>query len=124
MNDVGTTVDTYFAMWNETDPAQRARHIEEAWAEDGRYLDPVLEAEGHGALSEMVAAVHSQFPDHRFRRTSGIDSHHDELRFAWELRAPDGRVAAAGIDVGALAPDGRLSAIVGFLGELPAAEAA
>jgi hypothetical protein len=119
MNDITTTVDTYFAMWNETDAALRAQYIERAWADDGRYVDPVLEAEGHAALGEMVAGVHAQFPDHRFRRVSGIDSHHEELRFAWALAAPDGTIAAAGIDIGELASDGRLRKITGFLGELP-----
>jgi hypothetical protein len=120
MNDVATTVDTYLAMWNETDPGRRAEHIRLAWVEDGRYVDPLLEAEGHAALGDMVAGVHEQFPGHRFRRTSGIDSHHDRVRFGWELAAPDGAVTVAGVDLGELAPDGRLRAIAGFFGELPA----
>src|SRR5215216_1520928 len=106
MSDVATTVDTYLAMWNETDGALRAEHIERAWTADGRYVDPALETEGHRALSDMVAAVHERFPGHRFRRVSEIDAHHDELRFGWELAAPDGAVAVAGVDIGWLAPDG------------------
>jgi hypothetical protein len=119
MGDVATTVDAYLAMWNETDPARRAQHIERAWADDGRYVDPLLEAAGHAALSGMVAGVHEQYPGHRFRRVSGIDTHHDHQRYAWELAAPDGAVTVAGIDVGALASDGRLHRITGFFGELP-----
>jgi hypothetical protein len=119
MTNIASTIDTYLAMWNETDPARRADLIRQAWADDGRYVDPLLEAMGHTALGDMVAGVHEQFPGHRFRRTSGIDTHHDQVRFAWELAAPDGAVAVAGVDVGALAPDGRLSAIAGFFGELP-----
>jgi hypothetical protein len=119
MSDVATTVDDYLAMWNEADPARRATHIERAWAGDGRYVDPLLEARGAAALSDMVDAVHAQYPGHRFRRVSGIDAHHDQLRFAWELVDPDGGVAAAGIDVGSLASDGRLRRIVGFFGPLP-----
>src|SRR5262245_48744791 len=61
MDDVTTTVDTYLAMWNETDPGRRADHIRRAWTEDGRYVDPLLEAEGHAALADMVAGVHEQF---------------------------------------------------------------
>lgn len=124
MSDVTTTVDTYLAMWNETDPTRRAEYIERAWAGDGRYVDPVLEAEGHVAISEMVAAVHTQYPGHQFRRTSGIDAHHDQVRFAWELVAPDGTVTVAGIDAGVLAPDGRLARITGFFGPLPEEDAA
>jgi hypothetical protein len=120
MSEIAKTVDTYLAMWNETDPARRAEHIERAWAQDGRYLDPLIEAEGHTALSDMVAGVQARFPNHRFRRVSGVDTHHGELRFAWELAAADGSVVVAGIDVGALAADGRLRRITGFFGEMPA----
>jgi len=120
MSNITTTVDTYLAMWNETDLARRGDDIGRAWAGDGSYIDPQLEARGHAALSEMVGAVHARFPGCRFRRVSAIDTHHNVLRFAWELVAPDGLVAVAGIDVGVLAPDGRLQSITGFFGELPA----
>jgi hypothetical protein len=119
MSDIVTVVDAYMAMWNETDPLRRAAHIERAWAGEARYVGPLLEAEGHGALSEMVAGVHAQFPGHRFRRVSGADAHHDQLRFAWALVGPDGSVTAAGIDLGELATDGRLRRVTGFFGELP-----
>jgi hypothetical protein len=121
MTDVTTTVDRYFAMWNEADAAERARDIEQAWAADGRYVDPLLEATGHAELSAMVEGVHAQFPGHMFRRTSAIDTHHDEVRFAWELAAPDGTLTVAGLDVGSLTADGRLQRISGFFGDLPAA---
>lgn len=124
MSGVQTTVDTYIAMWNETDATRRSDLIGRAWASDGRYLDPQLEAEGPAAISAMVAAVHERFPGHRFRRVSGIDQHHDQIRFAWELVAPDGTLTVAGIDIGELAADGRLRRITGFFGELPAEAAA
>ena len=119
MSDVRDIVDTYLAMWNEPDADRRAGLIERAWAGDAGYVDPVLEAEGPAALSDMVAGVHDRFPGHRFRLRSGIDLHHERLRFAWDLAGPDGTVAVAGIDVGELAPDGRLRRVTGFFGELP-----
>src|SRR5436309_1616811 len=76
----------------------------------------MLEAEGHAAISEMVAGVQAKFPGHRFRRLSGIDTHHDQLRFAWDLVSPEGAVVVAGLDIGALASDGRLRRITGFFG--------
>jgi hypothetical protein len=124
MSNVTQTVDAYLEMWNETDPARRTERIEEAWASDGHYIDPLLEARGHAALSEMVAAVHAQYPGHRFRRTSGIDVHHSLVRFGWELAAPDGAVTVAGIDVAVMDADGRLQRLAGFFGELPDAAAA
>ena len=120
MSDLTTIVDTYLAVWNETDPARRTELIAKAWAEDGHYVDPMLEAAGHQAISDIVDAVHAQFPGQRFRRTSGVDAHHGLVRFGWELAAPDGTVTVAGIDVGVVDADGRLSRIAGFFGELPA----
>jgi hypothetical protein len=119
MSDVETIVDTYLAMWNEDDAAKRSEHIERAWAVDGRYTDPLLEADGHTELSTMVENVHAHYPGHRFERTSGIDAHHDELRFGWQLVAPDGSTTVAGLDIGTLGADGRLLRLTGFFGELP-----
>jgi hypothetical protein len=120
MADVATTVDTYLAMWNEPDKARRAQLIAQAWAPDGSYLDPALAADGHEALSEMVAQVHERFPGYRFTRTSGIDEDNGRVRFAWQLGDGDGTVAVAGLDIGELADDGKLRRITGFFGELPA----
>jgi hypothetical protein len=119
--DATTTADTYLAMWNEEDEARRAEIIADAWVADGRYLDPQLEAAGHDGLSTMVAAVHERFPGFRFRRTSAVDVHHDQIRFGWELVGPDGSVAVGGLDVGEIDGDGKLRRITGFFGELAAA---
>ena len=111
MSEIATTVDTYLAMWNETDPGRRAELIELAWAENGRYVDPLLEAEGQAALERHGGhGAFQQYPGHRFRRTSGIDAHHNQVRFTWEVAAPDGALTVAGIDVGVVGSDGRLGA--------------
>ena len=114
------TVDTYLSAFNERDRSRRDALIAEVWAEDARLIDPPLTGEGHAGISEVADAMHTHYIDHRFRRVSGIDIHHDHLRFAWELVAPDGEVALSGMDVGELTDDGRLRRIVGFFGDLPA----
>lgn len=124
MSDTTTTVDAYIDAWNEEDAARRAELIARAWADDGAYVDPALAAQGHAGISEMVDGVHAQFPGHRFRRTSEVDEHNGLVRFGWELAAPDGAAAVAGIDVAVLADDGRLQRVAGFFGELPALAAA
>jgi SnoaL-like domain len=120
MSDLTTTVDTYLSSYGEPDAARRAELIGRVWAADGRLVDPPLAAEGHAGISDMAAALQRQFADHRFRRVSAIDGHHDQFRFAWELVGPDGTVAVSGLDVGELADDGRLRRITGFFGDLPA----
>jgi hypothetical protein len=117
------TVDRYFAMWNAADDAARRAAITSAWTADGAYVDPLVQATGHDELAAMVAGVREQFPGQTFRRTSGIDAHHGLVRFSWELVAEDGAVTVAGLDVGIVAEDGRLSRIGGFFGPLPELDA-
>jgi hypothetical protein len=123
VSDLNEVIDAYLAMWNETDPETRSKVIEQAWTSDCRYVDPLLEAGGYSALSEMVDGVQAHYQGHRFRRVSAIDTHHDQVRFGWELVGPDGALTVAGIDVGELAADGRLCRITGFFGEIPQEEA-
>jgi hypothetical protein len=115
-----TLVDAYIDMWNTEDDARRAEIVAATWTADGSYLDPLLEADGRDAIVAMVGTVHGHYPGHRFRRTSGVDGHHDVVRFGWELVAPDGTLTVAGIDVGVV-QDGKLQSIRGFFGDLPAA---
>jgi hypothetical protein len=121
MSDLTATVDTYLAAWNEADPDRRAELVERVWAPGGTLVDPPAAAEGHAGISELHGALQAQFPGHRFRRASAVDAHHDRFRVGWELVGPDGTVAIAGTDVGAVADDGRLTTITGFFGPLPPA---
>jgi hypothetical protein len=121
MTDIGTAVESYFAMWNEEDASRRASHIAQAWEDGGHYVDPLQEAKGADELSQMVTGVQDQFPGHRFRKTSGIDQHHGLVRFGWELVAPDGGVTVAGLDIGVVSETGKLQRIAGFFGDLPQA---
>ncbi len=109
-------VEGYLAAWNETDAAARRALIARCWAEDGRYLDPMLSAEGHAGIAAMVEAVQAKLPGHRFRRAGPVDAHHDRLRFAWELAPGGGGPAAVrGVDFAVLAADGRrLASVAGF----------
>lgn len=116
-----TIVDTHLAAYGEPDAETRRELIAQAWTEDGRLVDPPIEGHGHDGIDATAAALQQQFAGHRFRRASVVDVHHDQLRYAWELVAPDGTVALAGLDVGELAPDGRLRRIAGFFGDLPGA---
>ena len=121
MSDLTDTIDIYLSAWSERDPAARAGLVARAWAADGELVDPPMAATGHDAISGVHGALQQQFPGHRFRRASGVDAHHDHLRFAWELVGPDGTVALKGLDVGEVGEDGRLRRITGFFGELDGA---
>lgn len=112
-------VETYFEMWRATDAAERAALVARSFADDGRHVDPMADAIGHDELAAMLAGVHAGYPGFRIERTSGIDQHGDQLRFAWQLDAADGTPIVTGLDVAELAPDGRLARIASFWGDLP-----
>ena len=118
------TVDANLAAYGEPDAARRAELIAQAWAPDGHLIDPPLDARGHDGIDAMFVAVQGMFPGHRFRRTTAVDAHHDRARYGWELVAPDGTVALAGVDYAEVDDDGKLRTVTGFFGEAPAAAAA
>lgn len=113
---IESTIDTYFAMWNEADRAKRLELIAQAWVPDGHYVDPLSDVTGPDGLADMVDGVRAQFPGATLQRTTDIDAHHDVIRFGWSATGPDGAEIVAGIDVGVVAADGRLQAIAGFFG--------
>ncbi len=117
-HDVAGVLAAYLAMWNEDDAPTRPTFIEKAFTPDGRYADPASDVMGYAAINEMVSGVRAHYAGHTFVAASGIDVHHDQLRVAWQLVAPGGGVAVAGIDIGELAGDGRLRRMIGFFGEL------
>jgi hypothetical protein len=122
MNDLTTVIDAWLEAFAEEDVERRTKLIEQAWSPEGRLVDPPLEGEGYGGLSEAADLVNTHYAGHTFRRVSGIDTHHEFVRYGWELVGPDGNAVIAGIDVGEVAPDGRLRKITGFFGDLPSLE--
>ena len=122
--ELETVIDRYFDAWNETDRAQRAEMIAQAWAADGRHCDPLSDVYGHAGFDAMVLGVHEQLPGHRVQRTSPIEHHHDQVRFEWEIVSPDGAIAVTGVDYATVAVDGRLQSVTGFFGAGVPAEAA
>jgi hypothetical protein len=115
-----TAIDTHLTAYTEPDADRRRTLIEQAWAADGRLLDPPLTGEGHEGIAAAADALLSHYPGHAFRRTSDVDEHHGTARYAWQLVDPDGGIALTGIDVADLDDEGRLVRVVGFFGELAA----
>ena len=112
-------VTAYAAAWAESDEESRRSLLEKAWADDGIYMDPTAKVEGHEALVKHIGGFLAQMGEARRRRSSGVEVHHDVLRFEWEIVTADGTVVAAGFDYGETAQDGRLKRIVGFFGPFP-----
>ena len=112
-----TAIDSYIAVWNETDDAKRAELAEAALSADLWYRDPMLEADDRDSFSATVKFVQENFPGHVMTRTSEVDAHHDLVRFNWALGVPGEVPVLAGVDVAKYDADGKLHRIIGFAGE-------
>ena len=111
---ISSVVETYIASWNEPDAARRRELVEQTFADDARYLDPLMAGEGADGITAMIGAAQAQFPGHRFELAYGPDAHNDVVRFAWTLKGEAGPVAN-GVDFATVAADGRLRNVTGFL---------
>ena len=110
-------VEAYMAAWNETDEAKRRDLLDQCWNDSGAYTDPMADISGRDALFALISQFQTQMPGAAIGMTSGIDQHHDRVRFGWKLTGA--AQAIEGIDVGQIAADGRLASIIGFWGINP-----
>ena len=113
-------VTQYMAAWNEPDAASRAALLERCWADGGVYLDPRADLVGRDELARHIATIQASRPGARLEFMSGIDVHHNVVRFHWRLVRTDGSCGDISIDFGEVGADGRLVRIIGFFGAPPA----
>lgn len=113
-SELTAVVDAYIASWHEADPAKRAALVEQAWAPEARYVDPLLDLSGHEQLATLAPLLAEHYPGHQIRRISEVDAHHGFCRFGWELIGPDSETVLRGIDVCSVDDDGRLKGLAGF----------
>ena len=116
MHDV---IERYIASWNQTDPQLRRKLIDEVWAPDATYTDPVAEAHGRDAIDATVAAVQAQFPGLTFTLLDSVDTHHRQARFTWGLGPAGAEPLVIGFDVAVADGDGQLTSVLGFLDKVP-----
>lgn len=114
MRPIDDLVDRYLQTWNENDPDVRRKAIDELWAENGVYTDPIAVAVGRDAIDATIAAVQGQFAGLVFTLDGPVDAHHNLARFTWHL-GPQGEEALfVGFDVAVLNADGRIGHVHGF----------
>ena len=116
---IAKTVTQYMAAWNEPEATARSALLAQCWSDGGIYVDPGVSLAGRNALNAHIATVQASRPGARLEFMSGIDIHHDVVRFLWRLVRPDGTGGDISIDFGEVGPDGRLLKIVGFFGPAP-----
>jgi hypothetical protein len=121
MANVNEAVLRYIAAWNERDPKRRHDLVARTWAENGSYIDAHRQGAGHNAIDRMLATAQEQFPAYRISLASGIEAHHDFLRFRWTAGGTaEAPLYLGGTDFVTLAPDGRINSVVGFIDAAPA----
>lgn len=121
MSTVNEVVVGYLAAWNEREPAKRRALVAKTWTEDGTYVDAARDGNGHDSLDTMIATAQGHFPGYRLNLVSGIEVHHDYLRFSWAAGGTaDAPLFIKGTDFVVLAGDGRIRSVVGFTDAAPA----
>jgi len=97
---------TYLATWNESDSARRRALLEQAWAVDATYLDPLMKGEGREGIARTIETARERFPGHRFVLRGLPDGPNALVRFAWSLSSDSGTIVGDGTDV--VRPEGEL----------------
>ena len=113
-------VERYLAAWNEKDASQRRKLVDELWAEDGSYTDPLADVRGPDAIAGLIGAAQQQFQGLVFTLGGPVDGHHNQARFTWHLGPDGGEPVVIGFDVVVLSSDERIASVHGFLDKVPA----
>lgn len=121
MSNVNESVVRYLAAWNEPDATRRRNLVAKAWIEDGAYVDGARDGRGHDEISAMIGKAQDHFPLYRLHLASGIEAHHDYVRFSWVAGgSAEAPLYIKGTDFAVVANDGRLKSVVGFVDAAPA----
>lgn len=110
----------YLAAWNETEPAARRKLVDDLFAEDASYIDPMAEAYGRAEIEATIGAAQAQFRGFVFTPVGDVDAHHRQARFRWGLGPQGSEPIVIGFDVAVTDEDGRITSVLGFLDKLPA----
>ncbi len=120
MSAIETLVHRYIDSWNQTDAGSRHAAIRELYTENAGYTDPLAAVQGWDAIDGFIGGAQQQFKGLVFSLAGKVDAHHDTARFTWHLGAPGAKEPLViGFDV-AVAENGRLRQVYGFLDKVPA----
>jgi SnoaL-like protein len=113
-------IEQYIATWNETSADARRALIEQVWAADGSYTDPMAELHGRDEIDAGIAGVQQMFPGLVFTLAGPVDANHNQARFTWHLGPADGgEPVVIGFDVAVLDEADQIRSVHGFLDKVP-----
>jgi hypothetical protein len=115
-------IEQYIAAWNETDADARRALIDQTWAAECSYIDPMAELHGRDEIDGGIAGVQQMFGGLVFSLAGPVDAHHSQARFTWHLGPADGgEPVVIGFDVAVLDEAGQIKDVLGFLDKVPTA---
>jgi len=118
MTDLNAVASRYIELWNERKPGRRREMLAANWADDAKYVDPLMSGDGHDGVDALIAGVQQRFPDFRFHLIGQPNGFGDHVRFSWGLGPEGADSPIKGTDF-ALVRDGRIRSITGFLDQVP-----
>jgi hypothetical protein len=112
---IRASIEAYVAAWNERDPAQRMRLVEQACAEDLHMRTPGKRIEGRAQLDALIADFQERRPGERAVLSSAIDVQGNVFRYSGII---EGSTIARGdtLDAGECDDDGRIRLLLTFVG--------
>jgi uncharacterized protein YndB with AHSA1/START domain len=107
-------VDRYFSAWSEEDEARRQAELRATATEDVAFKDAFSCTEGLLDLAAHLAAARMHMPGVRLERDGEVRQCQGTAIVDWLARAADGQERGRGTNVFDLAPDGRITRVVGL----------
>jgi len=111
MTNLDQFIERYVQAWTEPDPNTRRKRIRALWSDDASLFNRVADYHGHTGIEQAVTNSYERFVARgfRFRARHDTASHHDAVRFSWEMTtAADGVVDSIGTQFLILSSDGRI----------------
>jgi hypothetical protein len=118
MTDLNTVASRYIELWNERKPGRRREMLAANWADDAKYIDPLMSGDSHDGVDALIAGVQQRFPDFRFHLIGQPNGFGDHIRFSWGLGPEGADSPIKGTDF-AVVSNGRIRSITGFLDQVP-----
>jgi hypothetical protein len=98
--DIHTLVYDYVAVWNESDPQERRRRIEQVWSPSGRTCFRLLDARGYDEIEKRVTTSWEKWLTEAkyLFKPKNMAIHHNAIKFEFVMVAVEtGNVEANGL---------------------------
>lgn len=105
------------AVWNTTDPEEKAALVEAALEHNVHFVDPNHNIIGRQAFLDMVDKVQAEIPGAVYSRASALDEQNNFYRYHWAIHF-NGELILPGFDVTEVNDAGKIVKVIGFFGLL------